>query len=83
MSTNGNIDQYLFLLELLSKFNADVRILKEYKWKNLSKIIPLFYKMNISMDELITFDKLQKICFDSNFINIFDSCCNVTNRIKQ
>ena len=58
VNTNSNIDQYLFVLKQLSKFNANVRILKEYKWKNLSNIIPLFYIMDISMDEFITFNKL-------------------------
>ena len=37
VSTNGYIDQYFFVLKYPSKFNADVRILKEYKWKKTFK----------------------------------------------
>ena len=58
VSTNGNIDQYFFVLKCLSKFNADVRILKEYKWKKAFKHYTFILQMDISMDEFITFDKL-------------------------
>ena len=58
VSTNGNIDQYFFVLKRLSKFNADVRILKEYKLKKAFKHYTFVLKMDISMDEFITLDKL-------------------------
>ena len=57
VNKNGNIEQHFFVLKSLSKLNADVRVLKEYKWKKLSNIISLFCRMDISMDEFITFNK--------------------------